>query len=168
MAQIFDLANDITLTYDGDLAIDETQDLSEITSIEWFKREVNKILRTKLGEWKSEPDIGLNIEDGIGKPNTREFANEIKEKIQEALSIDGFNFPGQFDVKVIPTSIDKISIYITYNVIGDSYRMAKVIYDLDRGISLPIFDEYDEQSQLKILNKKPQTKNKYLSILAKD
>lgn len=165
MAEVFDLINDIALTYDGDIVIDEDNDISLINGIEWFKREVNKIIRTNLREWRSEPDIGANLNDFTGNNNTRNTAAEIRKKILEAITIDNFQFPGEFDVRVLPTSNDKLSIYITYNVIGESHSIGKLIYDLDRGISLPIYDEFDNKTQKLKPKYNKETKNKYLTSL---
>lgn len=165
MAQIFDLINDIALSYDGDLIIDESQDLLLISGIEWFKREVNKIIRTNLREWRSEPDIGANLEEFIGSVNSKETAESIKLKLLEAITIDNFQFPGQFEVKIIPVSTDKLTIYITYNIIGENYAISKLIYSLDSGVSIPINDELEKEIKIQPQHVK-EVKNKYLTFLS--
>lgn len=165
MAQIFDLINDIALSYDGDLLISENNDLKIVSSIDWFKREVNKIVRTNLRDWKSEPDIGVDLDEFIGKLNNKETASEIKNKLLEALHIDNFQFPGEFDIKVIPTSTFELSIYISYNVVGEHYSIGKLIYNLDKGISKAIFDELDNKTEYTKPQNKKNIKNKYLNAL---
>ena len=163
MASIFDLTSDVILTYDGDIAIDDDQDISSINGIEWFKREINKIIRTHIGEWRSEPGIGICLNDYVGESNTKDTADDIRDKILSAITIDGLGSPGQFDIRVIPTSINNITIYISYTIAGDTYNIAKMIFELDKGLSVPIFDEYDESTINKITNHRSNKSNKYIA-----
>lgn len=165
MAQVFDLINDVALSYDGDLILDDNGDLQTISGIEWFKREVNKIIRTRLREWRSEPDIGMDTEDFTGRINSRETAVDIKRRILEALTIDNFQSPGQFDIQVVPVSSNEISIFITYNIMGESYSVSKLLFNLDRNISQPITDELVSETQNTMPNKKKEVNNKYLKAL---
>jgi hypothetical protein len=166
MAEVFELINDIALSYDGDLMFDDTQDLKLISGIDWFKREVNKIIRTKLREWRSEPGIGLNLDEFTGRQNTKQTANELQSKLLDALTLDNFQFPGQFDVKIIPVSNSDITIYITYNIIGQVYQISKLIYSLDRGISQHINDEFKLTPERTIPKQKKEENNFYLKALS--
>lgn len=165
MAQLFELINDITLSYDGDLLLDDTNDLQLISGEEWFKREVNKIVRTKVREWRSEPDIGIDLTDNIGKQNTRENAEDLRERILEALTLDNFQFPGEFNIKIVPTDVDKLTIYITYNVLGETLNINKLIYDINKGLSVPIVDELDTKTQKPAPSKRKENANVYLNSL---
>lgn len=164
MAEIFELINDIALSYDGDLILDENDDLRIISSIEWFKREINKILKTKLGEWKSDPNIGMDLENFHGQANNRNVAINIKKEIQRALTLDNFQFPGQFEIQVIPISTSEITIYIIYNILGDNYNIVKLMYDLNNGILQSTYDELESEINY-AKNYKKEQKNLYLKAL---
>lgn len=166
MAQLFDLINDIALSYDGDIIVDENNDTRIINGIDWFKREVNKLVRTNLRDWRAEPDIGLDLEDHIGKINNRENAEELREKVLEAITVDSFQFPGEFEVRVVPTSVDSLTIYITYNIIGERINISKLIFNLNKGLSVAIPDELEVSEERKLPSRqKREIKNVYLNSI---
>lgn len=65
-----------TTLKDGDFALE--YDLNEAVT--------NRMLRTSLGSWSYDPDIGIGLQDFAGRPNTAQTGQEIEDAVVTGLA----------------------------------------------------------------------------------
>lgn len=90
-------------------------------------------LRTDNPDWRLHPEIGANLSDLIGMPNTRATGEEGKQRIIHCLTHDGFISESDLKVRAIPYDRQNIIFHITFTrKTGDV--VLPVLYNLDHGI----------------------------------
>lgn len=88
----------------GDIAIaDETQALSQ--KVDW-------LLKTELFGYAPNPDEGAGLDQFRGQPNSRETAGAIERAAIRALLSDGTIPPDAITLRVVPTDIHELSMYV--------------------------------------------------------
>lgn len=105
--------DDIKLSEDGDIALtDETnEDLRQI---------IYNRLNTQHFDWYHHLYMGANLEEMIGKPNTKVNGEEIKRRIAESLSYQDYITKKtlfeekEFEINVIP--VDNTSLLIVVKI----------------------------------------------------
>lgn len=130
---IFGALYDFHMTYDGDLVV-EKEDLKKVNGSEWFIQQVNKILRTNNPGWEGHPNIGANLEDFIGEPNTRAVGKAIEERIYSKITAENLHYPGELEIRVVPINKDSINIHINLIIDGQPVVVSKTIFDIENGI----------------------------------
>jgi hypothetical protein len=98
--------SDLKITYDGDLVV-EDGDIALVHNAECTAQGVFCRLKSSDPEWYGEL-IAANLEDLLGKPNTRETGQLGEEMIREALKIDGLIDNTDLYVQAVP--IDKATV----------------------------------------------------------
>lgn len=96
-------------------------------------------LKYSKGDFRDYPDVGLNLDDFVGEPNTRETANSIKSRIINGLIAAGIVRAGDIDVSIIP--IDLHSILITISI--KALATANNSLDEDQAILTVLYDNTD-------------------------
>lgn len=92
----------------GDISF---EDMSFLT-VEEGERDAQDMairMQSRKGDWKGHPEIGCDLHRFIGERNTAETGAAIQEAVEEGLVAGG-----RFDtveVRVVPTAMDRISIY---------------------------------------------------------
>jgi hypothetical protein len=147
-SSIFRGKTDITLTLDGDIAIDDTGDIAKCTGFDWVTREVNKRVRTNNPSWRYHPTVGASLDYYVGLLNTEATARRIRQAIERSLNVDDIAFPGQWNVQVFPIGNDTIAIIINLVIGGVSIMLEKLIYNYTNGTSQPIEETSLEYNQL--------------------
>jgi len=87
-----------TVLKDGDFALE--YDLNEAVT--------NRMLRTSLGSWPYDPEIGIGLQDFAGRPNNAQTGQEIEDTVVAGLSRVGIE--GQ--CVVYPISRGAVSIQV--------------------------------------------------------
>jgi len=123
---------DLKWTWSGDFVIGDNGDLTDTRAHELmsFVQEIKTRVRSELYDWKLHPHIGASLSDLIGRPNTKEIAEEGKSRIISSLTRNGL-VANRF-IKVAYTPVDRHHLM---------YRL---------GISLPDMDQ-EEQIILNLL-----------------
>jgi hypothetical protein len=109
----FNKMNDILLGYDTDIYFDN-DDLMLTNGIDFIEREMYKLLITEPGQWKADPTIGACPNRFTGEQNTREVGVAIEKYVENGLRLTVA--PGIPRVRVVPTSAEKIMIFIDINL----------------------------------------------------
>ena len=140
------LTREVYFTGDGDLYFDPdgSGDLYIATGDELLSSLINKRLTSTEGDWASIPDLGANLVDFVGLPNTRETASYIQTRVQNILVQDGLVAGGDISVEVIPVGPNEILCIL-------------LIRSLERDTNEPIvtifsFDMRDNKMVPRIIN----------------
>lgn len=133
MADTFQSLIDLKMTEDGDLAV-EFGDLAQTRGVEWFTQEVRKIVRTNNPDWVKHPNIGADLEEFAGLPNTRDTAGAIQRQLHDKITAENIHFPGELEVRVVPISADGIAVYIRLTLSGSTIPIDKVVFEFAQGV----------------------------------
>lgn len=90
-------------------------------------------LRTDDPDWQLHPNIGANLSDLIGKPNTRETGDEGCRLIVDCLTKEGFIKESELDVRAIPYSRSEIIFRIVLTRKAGEIVLP-ILYNLEHGI----------------------------------
>lgn len=160
---------DIMMTLDGDLVVGGDGDFKLTDGFDWLSREINKRVRTINPEWRIHPTIGANVESFVGKLNNRFNLAELRRQILDSITKYNLQDPGQIDVRVVPTGLDKVGIFIFLDVAGHRRTLSQVVFDFNNGTIQEIADPVADASKTIIdesekLSSKTHrmTENKYL------
>jgi len=122
----FSQMKDILLGYDTDIYF-EKEDLMTTSGIDFMERELYKLLITLPGDWKADPTIGASPNKFTGEQNTRETAKEIEIYLEEGIRLTVF--PGIPRIKVVPTSLESIMIFIDIHL--PSFEVLTIPFEFD-------------------------------------
>jgi hypothetical protein len=132
---------DFKWTWDGDYVLGQDGDIADSGSsgdyLESLITEVHTVLRSEFGDWQYDPNLGTNLSDFVGEPNSRENGQQIEQRIQSRLVAAQLLRPEDVIVKVIPTG--KHEIFVTITVNATSTPLNK----LEPGSSLIVSLVYD-------------------------
>jgi len=106
---------DICLTPSGDLSLASGSDLSLIAASGVLKQDITFRVRTSYGEFEPHPNVGADIDELIGEPNTKETAKVGESKIVHSLTADGMVRNMDLYVRGVPVALEKIVFYIFVN-----------------------------------------------------
>ncbi|PFB64451.1 hypothetical protein COK00_12255 [Bacillus cereus] len=98
-------------------------------------------LRTDNPDWFIHKDIGADLSELIGLPNTRETGELGKSLIEKSLTSDKFILPSDLNVRPVPVSSSEILFYITVRRKAADLVMP-VLFDLEHGL----LSEYEVNS----------------------
>lgn len=98
-------AGDIEIGHNGDIACSYDDDVTVEGVI--FR------LKTYTGDYELEPRCGAGLEDFIGKPNTIDTGEQIKERVRIALTHDRFIDSNALTVDVAPLSHNEVFVSVT-------------------------------------------------------
>ena len=143
---MFEAVSDIRLSLDGDLVVDRGT-LALTTGIDWYKREVNKRLRSG-SDWYHHPNLGANIGEFIGHPNTRETGQRIRNRVSHSLSSGNIHLPAQLEIQVVPVSLHQIQLFVVLLNHGERNLISHEVIDFDRGLVRDIPDPLPNQEPI--------------------
>lgn len=130
---------DIQFTLDGDIRVGPDGDLmgTRVGDYDGFIQAINKRLMSSRNDWALEPDVGANIAEFVGAPNTRETGDALRLRIMNELSRDNLVRAGDLSVDVLPVATSKVFVLVTVRAIGtDTIRLAYT-YDLRENRLIP-------------------------------
>lgn len=127
---------DLKWSYVGDFTIfkGDLEDTSKVFG-EAFIQEVRSRISDHIGSWATKPNIGSNIDEFEGLPNTKETGERLKADLSYALTKDGFLSKSDFSLSAVPVSETQILVRLTFLGILtdeplDSKIIANIIFDL--------------------------------------
>lgn len=135
--QLYGGFTDIKMSDDGDLVI-SNGDLDTVSGLDWLALEINKVCQTNNPEWYSYPNIGADIENFAGQPNTRNICRSLELQITDAISAQKIHFPGVLNVRCVPIDQNTVNIYITVDIAGTTNPISKLSFAFDKGHVTPI------------------------------
>lgn len=106
---------DVALTSDGDLDLLEyQQDTCEITyveKLEYIKQQILVRVRTMNPDWFYDK-IGSDLEELLGKVNSKDTAQQGIDKIRNCLTYDSFLSNDDIYIKPVPADYDTVAYFI--------------------------------------------------------
>lgn len=122
---------DIKITTDGDFAIQDG-DFALVENVEAVAQNAYCRLMSADPEWYME-NISANLEDLLGKPNTRETAESGENLIREALMKDDLINYDDIYVQAVPIGKFELKFYVFFK--PDEYGEDPVGFEVDVNLS---------------------------------
>jgi hypothetical protein len=111
---------DLSWTWDGDYILGQDGDLKGSDEggdlLESLLTEIHTVLRSEFDDWQHDPNVGANLSDFRGEPNSRETADLIKQRIKGRLAAARILQSEDIVVQTIPTGRHELLIVISLNV----------------------------------------------------
>lgn len=107
----FEQLKDYYFTNSGDFYI-ENNDLSKTKNYEAFVQQIHSRMKSNKLDWALNPREGANVSDFVGKPNTREVGDKLKQRIYSELSRDNLVTSSELTVEVIPLSKTMVGVFL--------------------------------------------------------
>tara|TARA_Y100000310_G_scaffold336411_1_gene420869 strand:+ start:1004 stop:1504 length:501 start_codon:yes stop_codon:yes gene_type:complete len=140
---MFQEMTDIGMSWEGDLLFDDSGDPVIVFGDDWVLREINKRVRTTNPDWSSHPNVGADIEEFVGRPNTQSIGKQIEFSIVKALTVDSFLQPAKIKVETVPTTLTSIAVLINVVLASQERLVTQVIFDVKNGIKEVISEARD-------------------------
>lgn len=108
---------DFDFTWDGDFVLDTQGDLKDTSEdrLLSIRNEIFTIVKSSLGDWREDINVGADLDDFVGEPNNRSTAAGIQTRLESALS-ELINL-GDLNIQVTPVSIYKVLISLTLEIL---------------------------------------------------
>ncbi|MEX3713570.1 hypothetical protein ABFV99_14295 [Cytobacillus horneckiae] len=90
-------------------------------------------IKTDNPDWYLHSEIGADLSELIGLPNTRETGQKGREMIERCLTYDQFISPNSLSIRPVPVSPTEILFYISVSRKA-SDLVIPVLFDLTHGI----------------------------------
>lgn len=102
---------DLKLTPDGDLAVGPDGDLALAEGADFIRQSVQARLRSVTNDWFYD-HVGADLEDFLGRPNTREVAGELEARIVDTLTGDGLVAREDVYVRPVPVETSVVLLFV--------------------------------------------------------
>jgi len=106
------LTVDISLSVTGDLLFEDS-DISLVYDDSLAVQLFKLMFRSQYGDFGRFPHIGMNIKDFMQRQNTKENADELKERIYGAVEGNDFLTSYSMLVDIYPTDVDDLKMEMT-------------------------------------------------------
>lgn len=101
--------SDLFFTLDGDLLINSNKDIARVnTSLQNDVQQIYIRLMTEPGDFRSYPNLGVDLSVLYGKPQTKETGELGKTLILSALQREGIFRGRNINITAVPTGPDTI------------------------------------------------------------
>lgn len=114
---------------DGELIRDIPLQVSYMSD----KQVILNRLKTDNPDWLIHPEIGADLVELVGEPNTRETALKGVELIRNSLCNDGFLDWDDVEVKPVPISPSEILFYLKITFRSE-VMVLPILYDIEHGL----------------------------------
>lgn len=108
---------DLDWSWDGDFLVDSTGDLKDTSDdlLLSVRNEISSLVKSELGDWREDSNIGATLSDFVGEPNNRETAENIQARLESQLS--QVVFLKDLSVRVTPVHIYRVLIMLSLEVL---------------------------------------------------
>lgn len=135
------------MSWDGDLLRSESGDIqtTEGDYLLSFKNQIFKRVKSDLKDWRDNPEIGADLGDFVGEPNTRENGKLMEDRIRASL-LD-IVASSDLTVRVVPIGIHRVLVNLRVQVLATPLNAMRpgeqitvdFIYDyFERGVFVPL------------------------------
>jgi phage baseplate assembly protein W len=137
----------------GDISTDPAEgmpvrDIALHSQTNVIKQVLRNRLKTDSPDWFHHPEMGGNLSDLVGEPNTRATGQKGVELITNALSYDGYINTDNINVRPVPVSSSVILFLIELKNIEGFDMDYPVLFDLEQGV----LTEYEVPKEEEIVN----------------
>lgn len=112
---------DLLFSSSGDFLVDEeTGDFKDTKRVllRSLSQQINMVVSSSLGDWKTSPQVGANIAAFVGKPNTENTGLAIQAQVFQSLINQIGLSSEELRVLVLPVSKTGVAILIKVSPIG--------------------------------------------------
>jgi len=120
---------DLQITDGGELVLGPDGDLALVYGDDQIAQEVLFRLKTQIGDWTLSPQIGADLEDFIGQPNTGLVHAAMEQRIINALAFD--SLVGYPEVTATSVSENKVMIIIEFPSVEERSKIVQITSQLD-------------------------------------
>lgn len=99
------------LSEDGDIVLDYAGDIMLAEGTDYVIQSVRNRLKSVTVDWFYD-NIGADLIDFLGYPNSRETADAIKERIVSSLTHDGLIAEEDLFVRIVPIDSVTLNIFV--------------------------------------------------------
>lgn len=118
----------------------ELRDLTYSYSLGADKQIIMNRLKTDTPDWFHHPNMGGNLSDMVGEPNTKETGFRGADYITAALTYGNLYAPSEVSVKPIPISMNEMLFLITITKFRQNPYQIPLTFNLEHGL-LKIYGE---------------------------
>lgn len=127
---------DIAITSDGDLSL-SNGDLVTIENLDLYKQMASNRIKSVSIDWFKD-NIGADLEELIGLPNTKDNAELGVDKIKQSLTFDQLFAEKDVNVKSYPKSKSRIGYEVTVTKQPFGSFNLSVALDLVKGVMIGV------------------------------
>lgn len=108
---------DLDFTWDGDFKIGTDGDIADtrLDLIQSLRNELHNIMRSEFADWELHPNLGANISEFRGEPNTRETATAMRTRIVTKVVGATVVQPEDISVEILPVGRSQVMVTIAIN-----------------------------------------------------
>lgn len=110
--------NDLAWTSRGDLVISHNGDIMDTDAdpLRSLYQEVKTRIKSELGDWKLQSNVGASLGDFVGELNNKLTAEAIKTRIKVSLTRDGLVNSADLAIKYMPIDVDRLMFRVSIQV----------------------------------------------------
>lgn len=126
---------DLGLTEDGDLILDDGE-FTVVQQFEFYKQCATNRIKSIKKDWYKD-NIGADLEEILGMPNTRVVASLGENKIRQSLTFD--NLFNDKDIVIVPSPVTNMIISYSITIQSEDFGgpiKLEVTLDLTQGIKI--------------------------------
>lgn len=102
---------DLASNFSGDICIADNGDLEIANALDTTKAAANFILRTDYGDYSPNQNVGSNLGDYIGEPNTSQAHTKMELSVRESLVTELFD-KSDVTVDVVPFDLNEALVMV--------------------------------------------------------
>lgn len=124
---------DFLFTQNGELVFDtDKKDIASTKKIplKGLQQQIEARVNSNKGEWALNPNLGADIKNFLGSPNTKKTADNIREVLTNELLRGGFLKSSEFIIRAFPISDSKLAIFLQIMPTGEAQAYQQ-IYSFD-------------------------------------
>lgn len=105
---------DLDFTWDGDFSVGIDGDFADNKDdlIRSLENEIHTVMRSEFDDWEKHPNLGANLSEFRGEPNSRENGRRMEERIRSRLVAIRLVSDEDVDVRVVPVQIHQVLVMV--------------------------------------------------------
>ena len=125
----------------GDYDVGDDGDIKDTSEDQllWLRQQVTNIVRSVTGDWEFALQLGANLEDFIGEPNSRETAERMRKQLLGAIIRVTGIAANDIAIKIVPINYESLMILIAIsalptqdNSLKDEWMRLSFVYNFGR------------------------------------
>lgn len=111
---------DLSWSWDGDYILGIDGDLKDTRDdlLESLRTELHTVIRSEFDDWQEHPNLGTNLSEYRGEPNTREVAFDMQQRIASRIAAARVANIEDLNVRIVPVSKHQVLTILQVNVLS--------------------------------------------------
>lgn len=113
---------DLDFSWDGDFILGNDGDVKDTRDdlLRSFINELHTIARSEFNDWQEHPNLGANMSEFRGEPNTREVGEAMQNRLVSRLVAASLVQPEDVEVRVVPVGRHQVLCVISVSATATS------------------------------------------------